>query len=61
MEYIAKAKCGVDSSFPTDRFRRVTEITCGLFLFYFFFNVSRITVNIWKCFSLTVDTQLSSL
>lgn len=60
MEYIAKAKCDVDSSFPTDGFRRVTEITCGLFLFYFF-SVSRITVNIWKCFSLTVDTQLSSL
>lgn len=36
MEYIAKAKCGVDSSFPTDGFRRVTEITCGLFSFYFF-------------------------
>lgn len=26
MEYIAKANCGVDSSFPTDRFRRVIEI-----------------------------------
>lgn len=59
MEYIAKAKCDVDSSFPTDGFRRVTEITCGLFFILFY--VSRITVNIWKCFSLTVDTQLSSL
>lgn len=36
MEYIAKASCGVDSSFPTDRYRRVidfyysvTVITCG--------------------------------
>ena len=33
MEYIAKANCGVDSSFPTDRFRRVIEI----FVFFFVF------------------------
>lgn len=42
MEYIAKANCGVDSSFPTDRFRRVIEI----FVFFFcLFKASRITVT----------------
>lgn len=41
MEYIAKANCGVDSSFPTDRFRRVIEIL----YFFFLFKTSRITVT----------------
>lgn len=35
MEYIAKAKCDVDSSFPTDGFRRVTEITWAVFILFF--------------------------
>lgn len=42
MEYIAKANCGVDSSFPTDRFRRVIEI---LYFFFFLFKASRIAVT----------------
>lgn len=51
MEYIAKAKCGGDSSFPTHSFRRS-----------YFSNASMITV---LCKSLyvfqTVDTALKSL
>lgn len=35
MEYIAKAKCGVDSSFPTDRSDR--NIVVGFVWVFFFF------------------------
>lgn len=54
MEYIAKANCGVDSSFPTDGFRRVIEIL-------FILKRPGSLLNVKACFFSTVDAALESL
>lgn len=60
MEYIAKANCGVDSSFLTDGFRRVIAI---LFFFSFlvFFKRPGSLFYVKVCFLSTVDAALKSL
>lgn len=59
MEYIAKANCGVDSSFLTDGFRTLIEF---LFLFFFvFFKRPGSLLYVKVCFLSTVNAALESL
>lgn len=55
MEYIAKANCGVDSSFLTDGFRSDWNI------FIFFLKASRITVLCESVFALDSGRSLRIL
>lgn len=61
MEYIAKANCGVDSSFLTDGFRRVIAILFFFLLFLFFFKRPGSLFYVKVCFLSTVDAALKSL
>lgn len=62
MEYIAEANCGVDSSFPTDRFRRVIEILFFFCVFFFKAPTDKRSLFCVKvCFFSTVDAALKSL